>query len=289
METLRTVRNRISSVGKIKKIARAQEVVALTKLKRMETVAISARGYFEKIRSLLFDVAANINFQAHPFLKKKETTKTVALIVIFSDKGLCGNFNANVNSRFKKFLSTLKGKKLKVILIGKRGVKYLKTNHKYDVLDIYSSQDRETFEKSVFDIARTLSEKFLDNELDEIYLLYNKFKRHLLGEAKVLPLLPFSLGDQNSRETHLMRNYIYEPTPYEIFDSLIREYLGNQIQQGLLESRCAEEISRMLAMKAAGENADEMIDKLHLQYHKSRQAQITKELAEVVSAAELAV
>lgn len=289
MATLKAVRNRISSVGKIKKIARAQEIVALTRLRRMEQATLAARGYFESIRDLLFDVAQNINFQSHPFLKRPHSIKTVGIVVIFSDKGLCGSFNANVDSKFKAFVSGFNDKKIKVLLIGKRGVKYLKQTSALEVLGAYPAQDRQTQDKGVFDIAGLLSESFLSADMDEIFLLYNKFRRHLLGEVKILPLLPFVLEKEQAKKNRpYQRNYIYQPSPYELFDNLVREYIANQIQQGLAESRSAEEISRMLAMKSAGENADEMIARLKIAYHKTRQAQITRELSEVIAAAEVA-
>jgi len=288
MATLRAVRNRIVSVGKIKKITRAQEIVALTRLRRMERTTLASRDYFQTIRGLLFDVAQNINFQSHPFLKKPRSIKTVGIVVIFSDKGLCGNFNANVNSKFKAFVSNFKNKKIKVVIIGKKGVRYLKQTSALEVLGAHPAQDKETPDKGVFDIAGLLSESFLSGKIDKIFLLYNKFRRHLLGEVNILPLLPFVLEEEQAKKSRpYQRNYIYEPNPYEIFEGLVREYIANQIQQGLVESRSAEEISRMLAMKSAGENADEMITKLKIAYHKTRQAQITRELSEVIAAAEV--
>lgn len=287
MATLRTIRNRIDSVQKIKKIANALEIVALTRLRHMEEEALPSRSYFEAIRQMLFDLAANINFKPHPFLIKHPSTKIVGIVCIFSDKGLCGSFNANVANQWLEFTSTYKDKKIKVVLIGKKGMRYFKQRTNYETLSIHSSLDKVTIEKGILDIAQFLIERFLNEDLDEIFLLYSRFRRHLLGEVKLIKLLPFVLDEiKFEKPQKFQRDYIYEPSAFEIFDSLVREYIINQIHQGILESRCAEEMSRMLAMKSASDNADKMISELKLIYNKTRQAQITKELTEVIAAAQ---
>lgn len=294
MATLRAIKNRITSVEKIRKIANALEIVALTRLRRMQQDTIAARDYFDRIRELLFDMASNINFKSHPFLEgigdyleERRLAKAIGIISIFSDKGLCGDFNANLINRFLGFCSNYKDKRIKVAIIGKKGVRYLKQRKTYEILSSHSVTDKQTLEKGILDIAQSLIEGFLRGDIDEIYLLYSKFRLHLLGEVKIIKLLPFVLDKVEPQgEEQYHRDYIYEPSAYAVFDSLVREYIVNQIHQGILESRCAEEMSRMLAMKSATDNADEMIGKLRLTYHKSRQAQITKELTEVISAAE---
>lgn len=287
MATLRTIRNRIGSVEKIKKIANALEIVALTRLKRMEEETLASRSYFDAIRQMLFDLATHINFKSHPFLIKHPSTKAAGIVCIFSDKGLCGSFNANVASQLLEFISAYKDKKISVALIGKKGMRYFKQRPNYEILSIHSSTDKVTIEKGILDIAQSFIERFLSEDLDEIFLLYSRFRRHLLGEVKLIKLFPLVLEEiKFEKPGKFSRDYIYEPTAYEIFDSLVREYIINQIHQGILESRCAEEMSRMLAMKSASDNAEEMIGELKLTYNKTRQAQITKELTEVMAAAE---
>lgn len=287
MAALRAIKSRVTSVEKIKKITNALEIVALTRLRRMEQDTIAARGYFDRIREMLFDMAANINFKSHPFLERGRPVRTIGIISIFSDKGLCGDFNANIANRFSKFCSDRKDKKIKAVIIGKKGIRYLNRKRSPQILNTYSFKDTQAPEKGGLEIARPLVEAFLKEEMDEIYLLYSKFRRHLLGEAKIVRVLPFALDEAApEKKAQYQRDYIYEPGPYGIFDSLVREYIVNQVRQGVLESRSAEEMSRMLAMKSATDNAEEMIGKLGLSYHKGRQAQITRELAEVMSAAE---
>lgn len=288
MTILRTVRNRIASVEKIKKITNALEIVALTRLRHMEEGTLASRSYFDAIRQMLFDLAANINFKSHPFLKRHQPAKTVGIVCIFSDKGLCGNFNANIGSKFLEFASGYKDKKIKVAIMGKKGARYLKRRSGYQMLTTFALND-SALEKNIVELAQVLIEEFLHEDLDEIFLLYSKFRRHLLGEVKIIKLLPFVLEDSHPQShQQYQRDYIYEPGASEIFDRLVREYVVNQMHQGAWESRCAEEISRMLAMKFASDNADEMIARLNLTYHKTRQAQITRELSEVIAASEAA-
>ena len=291
MSTLRTIRARIASVEKIKKITNALEIVALTRLRRMEEDTITARSYFDNIRKILLDVTSNINFKAHPFLLERKPPRNIAVITIFSDKGLCGNFNANIIHKFIGFTSDKKDKKIKIVNIGKKGMKYIKQRTDYEISSSYLSSENRTLQEGITEICHSFIQGFLNGEIDEINLIYSKFRRHLLGEVNIIRLLPFSLdiNEVKKIKKRVKRDYIYEPGVYSVFDSLVREYIVNQIHQGILESRCAEEMSRMLAMKSASENADEMISRLDLTYHKSRQAQITRELTEVITAAEAAV
>ena len=289
MATLRAVKSRIGSVKKIQKITEALEIVALTRLRGMEAETVASRAYFEKIRQMIFDVTAVLSFTSHPLLMGRKETRAIGLICIFSDKGLCGNFNANLSNRLSEFFSAHKGKKIKAVVIGQKGNKYFKRMPGCKVLSSYSVTDKQTQEKDILDMASSLIDKFLKGEIDRIFLLYSKFRLHLLGEAKVLKLLPLVLDQAQAPKPKRHRDYIYEPSAFEIFNKLLRQYVVNQIHQGILESRCAEEMSRMLAMKMATDNADEMIAKLSLMYNKARQAQITRELSEVVSAAEAIV
>jgi len=268
------IKNKITSVGKIKKIANALEIVALTRLRRMEEKTFASRSYFDEIRKVLFGMAGSINFKFHPFLEERRPVRTVGIIAIFSDKGLCGNFNANAADKFFEFAKRHKGRKIKAVTIGKKGERYVRKS----ALCEAAGTDPQIF-----------IEGFLKKDIDEIYLLYNRFRLHLLGEVKIIKLLPFVRGGEVEAERkHLTRDYIYEPGAYAVFEALSREYIANQIHHGALESKCAEEMSRMLAMKLANENAEEMIAKLHLAYNKNRQAAITRELTEVVAAAEAA-
>lgn len=284
----RIVKERIASVEKIKKIANALQIVALTRLKQMEKETINSRYYFDKIRDLLFDVGININFRVHPFFEDKPGVKKAGIIAVFSDKGLCGSFNNSVAHKLKEFSATLKGRSVEVAAVGKKGAKFVKELEGCALMGVFPSSEKETLDR-LSEIVHPFIEKFLKKETGEIFLLYSHFKLHLLGEAKIIKLLPFPLEKKDNRKTPYDRDYVYEPSARDVFDALVRRYIGNQIHHAILESRSAEEMSRMLAMKSASDNATEMIKKLELVYNRSRQEQITRELADVINAAKAAV
>jgi len=290
MPNMKAVKSRITSAEQIKKIAGALEIVALTRLQRMQQDTVASRDYFEKIRGLLFDTAGSINFQSHPLLEQRKAEKAIGVVAIFSDKGLCGGFNASVNNEFLRLASRYKDKNKKIEVIGLKGGRYFKHRKDCEILNTHASSSEQTAKEGPTEIGRNLIERFLKGDIDEILLVYSRFRLHLLGEMKVIKLLPLVIENNTQPKTTKQgqashsRDYIYEPGAYEIFDNLIREYIINQIHQGILESRCAEEMSRMLAMKAATDNANDMIAKLNIEYHKGRQAQITREITEIVSA-----
>jgi len=282
MASTKSVKNRIGSVSKIKKIANALEVVALTRLRRMESRAVDSRAYFEKIRAMLFDVSSSVNIPLHPFLRERNPGGPVGIICIFSDKGLCGNFNYNVFSRLSEFIQALDKRQARIVIIGKKGSRYAGKIKGRNIAGAHAASGLDAGS-----VIGPLAGDVLNGKLSELFLLYSRFRLHLLGEARALKLLPFVSEKEKEEQSPYQRDYMYEPGPYRVFENLVKEYIANQLQHGILESRCAEEMSRMLAMKSASENADEMIAKLRLLYNKTRQAQITKEIAEVVAASDV--
>ena len=287
MSKLKAVKKRIGSIEKIKKITNAMQVVALTRLRRMEQETLNARFYFDKIRDMLFDIATMTNYNMHPLLAARPHELPMGIIALGSDKGLCGNFNNNVLSGLLEIASKNPGSEIASIAIGKKVVKTLSRRSEFSVIDSYAPIERETINEAVKRTSALFIEKYLNKEINSVYVIYNEFKLQFIGKTKRLRLLPLRLeGVSPERGMAHHRNYIYEPEPREIFTELLKEYMQNQIHQAIFESRAAEEMARMLAMKAATENAQDMIRGLTIQYHKARQAQITKELSEIVSAAE---
>ncbi len=284
MSKLKAVRKRIESIEKIRKITNAMQIVALTRLRRMEEVTLNARFYFDKIRELLFDIAESTNFNMHPLLEDRTTDRPMGIIVIGSDKGLCGNFNNNVLTSLLQLKEKFPNSEIAAVVIGKKIVKAVGKKQEIDILDTYAPIDLKTLDEPAGRISELFITKYLKKELNSIYLIYNEFKLQFIGKTKIVKLLPLKLEGQEKRSHH--RNYIYEPDPREIFTELLKEYINNQIHQGILESRAAEEMARMLAMKTATESAGDIIEGLTVTYHKARQAQITKELSEIVSASE---
>lgn len=279
MSKLRDIKRRTVSVEKIKKITGALEIVALTRLKKSEEATLNARFYFDRMRELLVAVSRNVNYKMHPLFIKREQTNTVGIVCITSDKGLCGNFNNNVVQNLLRFSKEQLGEK-KLIVLGKKGLNYFSQRRDFEIIDYFVEILKSDLHQKVGKITEKLIDEYVKGKLGEIYLIFNKFKLQLLGEVNILKLLPmeFELAED------LVRDYIYEPDSQTVFDQLLIEFLSSQIYQGILESRCAEEMARMIAMKQATDNADEMIDGLMLKYHKERQRMITAELLDIVNA-----
>ena len=281
MPPLKTIKNRIISIEKIKKIANAMEIVALTRLRKIERRTQDARPYFDMIRDLINDLAKNLVYEAHPFLKERKQIKKTAVILIASDKGLCGNFNTNITNTFKEFLDEHPNEDIIGISIGKNSESIFKKN-KIDIksssLSSLKAQDYITTAAKIVDMV---SEMYLAREIDQLSIVFNKFKLQFLGKANIIRLLPLRLEGFKIRR---VRDYIYEPSAYFVWEQLLKEYLVNQTGQSILESSASEEMARMLAMKQARDNADDVIYRMNLNYHKARQANITRELIEIITA-----
>ena len=283
MPTLGQIKTRIGAVAKIKKIADAMEIVALTRLRRIQENTVNARSYFNEIRQLLFSLGKSLVFEAHPALRAHKDVKACGLVVISSDRGLCGNFNSNIFKKYREFFSTHRDKKIVVVSIGKKGTNFLKNKERVAPIKSTASSLKEGSIDNAAEISKTLLEMYIREEIDELYLIYNQFKLQFLGASMCERLFPLQPVDS----TKEVKDYIFEPSPFSVMDSLVKEYISNQIEQAVLESNTAEEMARMLAMKQAKDNARDLTNSLELVYHKTRQAQITRELMDIISAAEV--
>lgn len=283
MPTLRQIKDRTAAVQKIKKIADAMEIVSMTRLRRIEQQTVKARDYFNEIRNLLFSLGKSLVFEAHPVLRTHRDIKAYGLIVLSSDKGLCGNFNSNIFRKYLEFISTHRDKKIIVVSIGKKGTKFFKNRREVELIKDLPSPLKENHLENASLISKELLDMYTRQEINELYLVYNQFKLQFLGNAICEKLFPLRIKE----EKITVRDYIYEPSPFSVLDSLIKEYIANQIEHAMLESNTAEEMARMLAMKQARDNAEDLISTLGLIYHKTRQAQITRELMDIISGAEV--
>jgi len=282
MATAREIKSRITAIEKIKKIASALEIVALTRLRKIEEKTEKARYYFDVIRELAFSISKNLVYEAHPFLRPRKEIKKYAAIVLSSDKGLCGDFNTNIERNFKSFLSGREGKQVLAISIGKKGSTFLKKIGVNIISEHRSSLKSIDYTHLSTEVTNLLSEMFLKREIDEVVVVYNQFKKQFLGKPRIFSIFPLKMEGFSIRR---VRDYEYEPDPYAVLETLLKEYVANQIGQIILESNAAEEIARMLAMKNARDNANETIGELNLSYHKQRQMRITRELIDITTAA----
>jgi F-type H+-transporting ATPase subunit gamma len=276
------LRRRIRSVRSTEQITKAMKMVAAARLRRAQTRILEARPYATNLEGVLRSLATRVGTHRHPLLEQREERR-VTLVVITSDRGLCGSFNANVLREASKLLASHRWEQVDLVLVGRKGVDYFKHRGVAPLAappDLLSS----TSPAPAFALASLLAKRFADRETDAIYLLSNRF-RSIIQQAVVLSkLLP--IPRESLEGGGALVGYLCEPAPAVLLDRLLPRYVEVEVLRALLSSVAAEHSARMTAMGAATKNAGEMIEKLTLTYNRVRQAAITKELIEIVSGAQ---
>jgi F-type H+-transporting ATPase subunit gamma len=295
MPSSREIRVKINSIKNTKKITKAMEMVAASKMRKAQERMRAARPYGAKIRAVMRRMSYAKTEYKHPLLQKREQVKNVGLIVVTSDKGLCGGLNTNV---LRLALNKMKewdgqGKQVHVCAIGSKGFGFMQRMNASIASYLTYMGDTPHMEKLLPPVTVML-DKYMKGEIDEIHLCSTVFVNTMKQEPVVMQLAPISdtpdqlakAGDQEDRgifEHHW--DYIYEPDAKEILDTLLKRYLEYTVYQAVAEHMASEQSARMVAMKAATDNAGNLIDELTLVYNKTRQAAITKELSEIVGGA----
>jgi F-type H+-transporting ATPase subunit gamma len=282
-ENLIDLRRRVRSVKNISQITRAMKFVSASKLRRAQERIYSARPYANRMLAVLNSLATRVDPASHPLLAEREGNR-IMLVVITSDKGLCGAFNANIIRGAVQYIeSDAANKTLSLALLGRKGLDWFSRRpwpirHQY--VNISSSVNFQYAQE----IARAIVEYYVKADLDSVQLVYNEFKSVMQQRLLVEPLLPIRRLEPEGEAVFL--NYIYEQPPAVVFDRLLPRHVETQIFRAMLESEAAEHGARMTAMDSATRNAEEMIGSLTLRMNRMRQASITKELIEIVSGAE---
>jgi F-type H+-transporting ATPase subunit gamma len=289
MASLRDIKKRIVSVKNTQKITRAMKLVSAAKLRRATERVEAARPYAEKVletASGLARRAENLGEAPHPLLVRRDEVKVCEVIVMTSDRGLCGAFNSNTVRKAQRFVldNGDKYEKIRFSTIGRKGLEGLK-RERIEVRKNYEGLFEIANFKRMEDIARELSEDYIAGEVDEVFLLYNEFKSAITQILTFKPLFPIESLDVEEHEEDLV-DYEYEPSRYELLDDLLPQHVATQMFRALFESIASEHGARMSAMENATNNAKEMTDKLTLQYNRARQAAITTELMEIIGGAE---
>ncbi len=284
MPGTKEIRRRIRSVVSIQQITRAMEMIAVSRLKRAEERLRSARPYAEKIRELMESLAPCLPRLDHPLLVKRDVKK-IGLVLITADKGLCGGYNANAISRATQFLQSHPDKEVRLLLVGRKGYDFFRRKGiPIDYTFLQLSKDITLQE--VKGISQAMIQGFVEARYDEVYLIYTHFQSPMVTRPVLMKLLPLESSEVLKTEGGIRGEPIFEPSPEEIMALLLPKYLEAQIYKGLVESVASEQGARMVSMKSATENAEEMISSLTLSFNKARQASITKELLEVTTGAE---
>lgn len=285
MPTLRDVKNRIRSVQSTRRITKAMEMVAASKLRRAQQAVEQTRPYAKKLDEMLGHLAASASADiVHPYFEVRPIKKKT-LVVIASDRGLCASFNSNVIRRAERWLKENDNVETEIVAVGKRANDYFK-NRRWSILSFYGDWGGVLDYARAREIVASLTGRFISGETDEITLIFTRFismVRYQLSTEQYLPVAPPETGAENSGSSG---GYIFEPSSEEIYAALMPSYATTKLVTALVESFASEHGSRMMAMGNATKNAGEMVRDLSLEYNKARQAQITKELLEVISGAE---
>ncbi len=284
MANLRDIRKRIGSVKDTQKITRAMKMVAAAKLRKAQDNITRLRPYAIKTAEVLGTVAARVGEEEHPLLRRRDPEK-IFVLVLTSDKGLCGSFNTNINRKGHSFYDEFSGKggDVQLAVVGKKGLSYFRHRQipvAFEFKDVFENLD---FEKAG-EIARTIMGAYGKGDLDAAYLCYNEFKSAMRQEVVAEPLLP--IVPRQIPDEWIGSELIFEPDQASLLDRLLPMYVEIEVYRALLESVASEHGARMTAMENATNNAADMISSLTLKYNKARQAAITRELMDIVGGTE---
>ncbi len=279
--SMKDIKSRIKSMESTKQITKAMEMVATSKLRGAQERAIASRPYFEALYATMHDIAdANTDFSS-AYVQKPRGEK-VCVVVIVGDRGLAGGYNSNV---LKLAMSRIEGKEAVVLPVGRKAADYFRAHHVPVVNELYAVAE-DINAGICFTMANQLCKGYLEGKFDRVELCYTNFVTVLTQTAASLPLLPLSVVGSGKKKEGRSQMTLYEPDSVAVFDAIVPEYLGGILYGAMKESLCSEQAARRTAMDAATKNADEMIDKLHLQYNRARQGAITQELTEIIAGAE---
>jgi F-type H+-transporting ATPase subunit gamma len=283
MASGKEIRNKIKSVENTRKITKAMEMVAASKMRKAQNRMRAARPYGEKIRRVAANLSHALTEYKHPFLVNREQAN-VGLIVVTSDKGLCGGLNSNLLRLAVVKMKELdaQGKKFQVACIGNKGLGFMQRAGAKVVSHVTGLGDTPHLEKLIGPVKVQL-DAYMNGEIDALYIGYTRFINTMKQEPVFEQLLPLSGESVGSAKTKW--DYVYEPDAKAVIDALLIRYVEALIYQGVAENMASEQSARMVAMKSASDNAKTVIGDLKLVYNKTRQAAITKELSEIVSGA----
>ena len=286
MASSKEIRGKIKSVQSTRKITKAMEMVAASKMKKAQDRMRASRPYVSRMLALARHLAlANPEYR-HPFLVKRPGVKNVGLIVVTSDKGLCGGLNTNalrlVSVKIKEWQA--QGIGVKVTPIGGKGLGFMQRLAAEIVSYVTNLGDRPSLDKVIGPVKVQL-DLYLDGKIDELYLVATRFENTMRQTPVEVQILPIAdLSDESQKRAYPW-DYIYEPDAKTVLDELLGRYIESVVYQAINENMASEQSARMVAMKAASDNAETIIDELQLIYNKTRQAGITKELSEIVAGA----
>jgi F-type H+-transporting ATPase subunit gamma len=284
MPSLKDIRRRIASVRKTQQITRAMRMVAGARLRRAEAAILAARPYADQMRETLAEVARAQRDSEHPLLVPRPELRRIELVVVTSDRGLCGAFNANALKHAERLSSerAQRGQLVRLTCAGRKAGDYFRRRRPRDLQGVRPHDGWVSYPKAAA-LARELAARYVAGESDEVLLVYNEFVNVITQRPRDVILLPFA---PPSLEGERPLPFEIEPTPEKLLEVLVPKAVESLVYRALLESQAGEYAARMTAMESATRNTEELISALTLKFNRARQAAITKELVEIVSGAE---
>jgi len=286
MANLKDIKRRIKSVKNTQQITKAMKMVSAAKLKRAQDEITAARPYAEKMLSLITSLASKTSPESHPLLAVRSEISKIGVVLITSDRGLCGGFNTQMLRTTDRFLREKSGVEARLYLVGRRAVDHYKRRGADIMHSRHVGSGRPGYADAV-KIAEDVITAYLAGELDEVYVVYSEFKSALTQTPVVQKVLPVPPPEKTGEEEEeIATEFKFEPSMEEVLAALLPKYVEVQSFRALLETSASEHGARMTSMDSASKNASSMIDSLTLQYNRIRQAAITKELMEIIGGAE---
>lgn len=285
MPSLRDIQNKIVGVKKTKQITKAMNMVASAKLRGAQNRIERFRPYADKFHDILIDLASRADANAHPLLEKREVIQNVGIILVTSDKGLCGSFNANICNAANRLAKQkeAEGKTVKFICIGKKGRDFVRKTS-FDLVTQYAEHMNIFDFQLASETGNIVIDGYLSGQFDEVHIVYGKFVNIAKQEATTAQILPAETPSEPVAGAS--SEYLFEPSVEGLLAELLPRYVKVQMYRGLLDTSASEHAARMSAMDNATKNCDEMVGSLTLVYNKARQASITTQLMDIVGGAE---
>lgn len=288
VQSVRVIRRKIRSVNNIKKITRAMQMVSAAKLKKVQMRLMAVRPYADKIGEFMRGLGNHVRDLRHPLFMPREKVRTIGIVLISADKGLCGSFNANMMRLAGQFIGEHPGER-KQVAFGKKSADFFRKRSDATVKN-YTGIPTEIPFAEIRAMSRLLVGAFERGEMDEVHILYTKYVNAMTFRPSVFKFLPIEqapvAGKTSEASLEADREVLFEPAPAKILETLIPRYVEVSFHRILLESMSSEHAARMNAMKNATDNADDLVKSLTLTYNKARQSGITKELLDIVGGAE---
>jgi F-type H+-transporting ATPase subunit gamma len=284
MANLKSIKKRIVSVKNTRQITKAMKMVSAAKLRRAQENVVAARPYAKKLGEVLQRLARSWEEDNHPLLEKRVSEKAL-MILVTSDRGLCGGFNANISKAAERYIKERKDdfSEMSLLTIGRKGYEFLKNRQtiRKNYTGVLSNLNYQTAAM----LAQEVVDGYLAGDYDEVFLIYNAFRSVMSQDITLQQILPIT-PPESAEDGEIAQEYIYEPSKAELLAELLPKYIEVTMFKAMLESIASEHGARMTAMDSASKNATEMIGKLTLVYNRARQAAITTELMEIISGAE---